>query len=239
MNSPPGAEAGRWECRHDEATEMSREICSDEERFERALTRAIADLGNRVPSAPQLKKLSLHYSMLCKWNQRTNLTRIVEPSEAARLHYAESLFGAKFIGDSRSLLDIGSGAGFPAVPLAVIRPDLDVTALEANQKKSLFLLEIKDALDLANLSVLRARLEDFDWHRYQLLTSRAIDRAEEILPAIISRLSVGQRLMLYCANRLLSALERRAGHSLHPVVHPIPESENRLIALFGRCDPQN
>jgi 16S rRNA (guanine527-N7)-methyltransferase len=114
--------------------------------FSAALVAAVARFGLGPLTVEQSAQLEKHFAMLRKWNQRINLTRIVGAREAAKLHYAESLFGARFIDGERTILDIGSGAGFPAIPLAVARPDVQVTALEANQKKSLFLKEAKDEL---------------------------------------------------------------------------------------------
>ena len=177
----------------------------------------------------QIGQLVRHYALLRRWNKHVNLTRIIESGEAAKLHYAESLFGAKFIAGARTVLDIGSGAGFPAIPLAVARPDVQVTALEANQKKSLFLKEVKDELKLGNVEVATERLEAFDWAGYELLTSRALDRAEEILPAIIEKMRSDQRLMLYCARDLIAKLEAHPGWKIE--THTIPDSESRLIAM--------
>lgn len=185
-------------------------------------------------SEHQFDQLTKHYAMLVHWNRRINLTRIIEPEKAARLHYAESLFGARFIGGPASLLDVGSGAGFPAVPLAVARPDVQVTALEANQKKSLFLKEIKHELRLNNFEVVTTRLEAFDWSSYALLTSRALDRAETTLPAVVDHLAGRQRLMLYCAPELLTAIEQSVSSTFSVKTHPIPQSESRLIAIFSR-----
>ena len=200
--------------------------------FQSELETAIFSFGIPALTEEQTTRLVRHYAMLCRWNQRLNLTRITEPREAARLHYAESLFGARFIAGARTLLDIGSGAGFPAIPLAVARPDVQVTALEANQKKSLFLKEAKDELGLANLKVVTARLEEFDWAGYELLTSRALDRAEAILPSIIERMSAQQKLMLYCGPDLVAKLAGRVKYKIE--THRIPRSEARLIAIFSR-----
>ncbi len=200
--------------------------------FKSELETAISIFGIEELTEEQETRLVRHYSMLCRWNQRLNLTRITEPREAARLHYAESLFGASFIAGAHTLLDIGSGAGFPAIPLAVARPDVQVTALEANQKKSLFLKESKDELGLVNFRVVTARLEEFDWAGYEVLTSRALDRAEGILPSVIERLSAKQRLMLYCGPDLVAKLEGRVNYKIE--THPIPHSEARLIAIFFR-----
>ena len=202
--------------------------------FRAYLEAALSSFDLEALAETQLDQLVKHYSMLRHWNRRINLTRIIEAKEAAVLHYAESLLGVRLIGDATSVLDIGSGAGFPAVPLTVARPDVQVTALEANQKKSLFLKEVKDELDLANFTVVLARLESFDTSSYDLLTIRALDRAEAILPSVIGRLADRQRLMLYCARGLLTTLERSLDSSLSVETHDIPQSESRLIATFSR-----
>ncbi|MEK6301471.1 MAG: 16S rRNA (guanine(527)-N(7))-methyltransferase RsmG [Acidobacteriota bacterium] len=205
-----------------------------ENEFRLAFEAAAVSFGLEALSKAQLEQLAKHYAMLREWNRRINLTRIIAPDEAARLHYAESLFGGRFVKDATSLLDIGSGAGFPAVPLAVARPDIRVTALEANHKKSIFLKEVKDELRLNNFEVVTARLEAFDWSSYDLLTSRALDRGETILPAVVGQLADGQRLMLYCAPDLLTAIEQSLGSRLSVETHPIPQSDSRLIAIFSR-----
>jgi 16S rRNA (guanine527-N7)-methyltransferase len=202
--------------------------------FRASLEAALSSFDLEALTETQLNQLVKHYSMLRHWNRRINLTRIIEAKEAAVLHYAESLLGARLIGDATSVLDVGSGAGFPAVPLTVARPDVQVTALEANQKKSLFLKEVRDELGLANFTVVRARLESLNWSSYDLLTSRALDQAEAILPSVIGRLAGRQRLMLYCARGLLATLERSLDSGLSVETHDIPQSESRLIAMFSR-----
>ncbi len=199
--------------------------------FQSELQTAMASFGIEAITKDQMTQLVRHYAMLCRWNRRLNLTRITEPRAAATLHYAESLFGARFIAAEHTLLDIGSGAGFPAIPLAVARPDVQVAALEANQKKSLFLKEAKDELRLANFRVVTSRLEGFDWGGYELLTSRALDRAEAILPSVIARLRPQQRLMLYCGPDLVAKLETQVKYKIE--THPIPQSEARIIAIFS------
>jgi 16S rRNA (guanine527-N7)-methyltransferase len=203
-------------------------------QFESALAAALSAFGIDALTGRQASQLAKHYSMLREWNRRINLTRIIEPGDAARLHYADSLFGGRFIESARTLLDIGSGAGFPAVPLAVLRPDAHVTALEANQKKALFLNEAKDALGLTNFKVAPVRLESFDLTKFDLLMSRALDRAEAILPSVIRRTSAAQRFMLYCAPDLLAKLSERLAPEYAVEPHAAPQSESRFIAIFHR-----
>lgn len=202
--------------------------------FRTALERALAEFGIEDLPEPQFVQLVRHYLMLHKWNNHINLTRIIEPDEAARLHYAESVYGGRFVGDARTILDVGSGAGFPAVPLAVCLPGAQVTALEANQKKALFLNEVKDELALANFTVARARLEEFDTRPYDLVATRALDRAEAVLPSLIKSLGAGQRLMLFCAPDLLAILDKHLAAEFKAESHPLPQAEARLIALISR-----
>jgi 16S rRNA (guanine(527)-N(7))-methyltransferase RsmG len=201
--------------------------------FRAALETALAEFGIEELSASQLEQLNKHYSMMCRWNRHLNLTRITELVEAARRHYAESLWGGRFIGDARSMLDIGSGAGFPAVPLAVLRADILVTAIEVNQKKALFLNEVRDALGLANFQVVNGRIEDLDWTSQDLLTSRALDRAEEILTEVAIQLRAPQRLMLYCASALADRVNGHLAQGYKEERHAIPQSEARLVALYS------
>lgn len=199
--------------------------------FRSALESDVCDFGVTALSADQISQLVTHYDMICRWNKRINLTRIISPRDAARLHYAESLFGAQFVVE-RTILDIGSGAGFPAIPLAVIKPEVRVTALEANHKKALFLVEARDALRLANFEVVTARLEEFDWAGYELLTSRALDKAEAVLPLVINQMSSNQRLMLYCGPDLIAKLQRESSVACKVETNPIPFSESRVLAIL-------
>jgi 16S rRNA (guanine527-N7)-methyltransferase len=203
------------------------------DEFKKALVAAIASYGLDPLSEEQVGRLVKHYSMIVRWNRRINLTRIIAPEEAARLHYAESLYGGRFMRDVRTILDVGSGAGFPAVPLAVMLTRSRVTALEANQKKSLFLSEVKDALTLDNLSVARCRFEEFDWSGFDIITSRALDRAEVVWPGALEKLKERQRLLLYSSPDLVSKLEVGLPRALRIETHPLPLTDNRVITILS------
>jgi 16S rRNA (guanine527-N7)-methyltransferase len=201
--------------------------------FKPALEAVLQDYNIRPLNEKQMAQLVAHYEMMIVWNRHTNLTRIVNPQDAARLHYGESLFGARFVGEAKKVLDIGSGAGFPAIPLAVMLSDVEITALEANQKKALFLQEAKEALKLENFRVARARVEAFDLGEFDLLTSRALDRAEDVMPQVLKKMRAPQRLMLYCAPDMVDHLKNHISEEYKIEVHKIPESQSRLIAIFS------
>lgn len=120
----------------------------------------------------QLNQLERHYELLARWNQRLNLTRIRDELEAVQLHYCESLFLANYLPPgSQQIVDIGSGGGFPGLPIAIFRPDCEVTLVEAHQRKAVFLKEA--SRELPNVHVRSSRAEDldgtFDW-----LVARAV-----------------------------------------------------------------
>lgn len=211
----------------------NQERTKPEDEFKAALELALKDFQIEPLTEAQINKLVGHYARMTRWNRHTNLTRITAPEDAARLHYAESIFGARFLGEARRVLDIGSGAGFPALPLAIASPQMEVTALESNQKKSLFLHEAKDVLQIANFKVVRARIEDFDWREFDLLTSRALDRAEVVMPTVLRKMSAQQSLMLYCAPEMVVRLKTKLSADYLIETHQIPQSESRILAIFS------
>lgn len=111
-----------------------------------------------LPPAAQTKLLA-YLDLLVKWNHAYNLTAIRDPAAMVPLHLLDSLAVLPFVhGDS--LADLGSGAGLPGIPLAIARPDLQVTLVESNGKKARFLREAVRSLPLANVKIEQARVQD-------------------------------------------------------------------------------
>jgi 16S rRNA (guanine(527)-N(7))-methyltransferase RsmG len=204
--------------------------------FTSELETALGEMGIGALASPQAEKLVRHYEMVRKWNKHLNLTRILEPAEAARLHYAESIYGGRFLTDVATILDVGSGAGFPSVGLAVTNPGIEVTALESSHNKSVFLKEVKDALGLLNFHVVRARWEDTDRGAFDLVTSRALDQAGKLYPNMIASLPAGSSLMLFCSDEMASSLSKGSPGNVNIEIHVIPGTDSRVIALFRRKD---
>lgn len=145
-------------------------------------------------SEQQIDHLYQHYDLLLRWNQRMNLTTIKPGPEIVARHYCESLFFAAHLpaeNDKISLLDLGSGAGFPGIPAAVLKPNWQLTLVESSQRKAVFLRE--SSRHLRNVAVLAARIENAfeyaDW-----VISRAVDPREVLANA--PRLASNIGLML-------------------------------------------
>jgi 16S rRNA (guanine527-N7)-methyltransferase len=126
----------------------------------------------------QLNLLEQHYQLLLRWNKRMNLTRITSVRDAVRYHYCESLYLAQNLPEGAlRIVDIGSGAGFPGIPVAIYRPDCEVHLVESNQRKAVFLGEA--TRNLPNTQVLAVRAEDLT-ETYDWMISRAV-RPDDVL----------------------------------------------------------
>lgn len=129
--------------------------------------------GILTPTEKQLEQMEAHFQLLLRWNEKLNLTRITDLPEAVTRHYGESAFLTAQLPSAAGLriADIGSGGGFPGVPLAILRPDIRVDLVESRTRKAAFLREA--TADLANCRVLAQRAEElagpYDW-----LVSRAV-----------------------------------------------------------------
>lgn len=159
----------------------------------------IADL--LVPYLPDVSaivpQLSIYLDLLLKWNARTNLTAIRDPQEIVRRHFGESLFAARHLDpDTPTLLDFGSGAGFPGLPIALLRSDIQVTLAESQNKKATFLREAIRTLHLST-EVWPGRVESMPAdRRFHTVTLRAVDNMAAALPAAKVRTAPGGLLVL-------------------------------------------
>jgi 16S rRNA (guanine(527)-N(7))-methyltransferase RsmG len=134
----------------------------------KSLRQALAEVGLggvRLGDA-QIQALERHLEMLVKWNRKMNLTSLADVDEIVRRHYAESLWlGSVLPAGPLSIADVGSGAGFPGYPIAVLRPESSVALIESSSRKAVFLRQACRGIE--NLKVIEGRAEDcrerFDW----------------------------------------------------------------------------
>ncbi len=187
----------------------------DQSAFDAALQANLAAM--RVEVGPDsLGLMYAHYQRLVEANRHVNLTRITSPADAAVKHYADSLsllaapwFANRPPSPPLSVLDVGTGAGFPAVPLAIARPHWSITAIDGTNKKVRFVAECAAALGLKNLSTLHARAADLvrqtatptdsnPWaHRFDLILVRAVGRIEQLLTEAVPLLKRKGAIVFY------------------------------------------
>ncbi|WP_414649373.1 16S rRNA (guanine(527)-N(7))-methyltransferase RsmG [Edaphobacter sp.] len=144
-----------------------------------------------LPEVPDgiATQLAVYLDLLLRWNARTNLTAIREPEEIVRRHFGESLFCGLHVGrQTETLLDLGSGAGFPGLPTALLRPEIAVTLAESQNKKATFLREAVRTLQLGDVEVWAGRAEALpETRRFDTVTLRAVDNMAVALVAAVPR----------------------------------------------------
>ena len=148
---------------------------------------------NIVFTEEQLQKFYEYMNLLIEWNEKINLTAIVEPKEIILKHFIDSLTIIKYIEPNKSVIDIGTGAGFPGIPVKIMREDLDITLLDSLNKRIHFLNEVIQKLELKNITAIHARIEEFAKNKqyreaFDVATSRAVANlttlSEYMLPMV-------------------------------------------------------
>lgn len=134
---------------------------------------------NIILAEDTLNKFKVYSDLLKEYNKKFNLTSITEDKDIYLKHFYDSLclFKVKELFNNLTLLDIGTGAGFPGIPIAIVNPNIEVTLLEANAKKCGFLKIVKDELNLENVEIINARAEDYTLktrEKFDIVTSRAV-----------------------------------------------------------------
>ena len=179
-----------------------------------------------------------YLDLLLRWNARTNLTAIRVPEEIVARHFGESLFGAQqmfpagkaSVGLGTSLADVGSGAGFPGLPIKLWVPQLHVTLIEAQQKKATFLREVVRTLELTNVEVRSSRAE-LVTETFDNVTLRAVEHFDRAVATAAKLVRPGGRLVLLIGEDQASGVE-----AVLPVVRwekpqLIPGSRRRVVVL--------
>ena len=137
-------------------------------------------------TAISIEKISSFLSELLSWNQKINLTAITDPEEVAEKHIIDSLIPAKYIPENSSLIDLGTGGGFPGVPLKIFMPNLSVTLVDSVRKKVNFLKYVIGMLKLENITAHQLLVEDLADHpdfagRFDVVISRAFTALDRFL----------------------------------------------------------
>jgi len=171
-------------------------------------------------SSAQLQDISTYIDMLLRWNARMNLTAIRDPEEIVVRHFGESLFAARHLfprDTSRSnqstvakgrarVADIGSGAGFPGIPIKLWAPEIALTLVESNQKKATFLREVVRSLTLTDIDIQNVRAEKVAPRPgFDVVILRAVERFAEALPKAGSLVAASGRIGLLIGSAQLAA----------------------------------
>ncbi len=196
----------------------------------------LAEVGVAL-GEPALAILRTHFDLLLHWNRKINLTAIRDPEQILRRHFAESLFLTKVVPLGPGVLyDVGSGAGFPGLPLKAAYPELGLVLVESSQKKAAFLKEVIRQAGIRSARVKVARIEVVNRgageERADWITMRAVGRVEALLPDLRRLLAPAGQVALFLGAADAGGAAAVAGFDWQEPVR-VPGSERRVI-LVGR-----
>jgi 16S rRNA (guanine527-N7)-methyltransferase len=182
---------------------------------------------------PAIAGVDAYLNLLLKWNARINLTSVRDPVEMIRRHFGESFFAAATLlspEDALAAVDLGSGAGFPGIPLAMFAPETQVTLIEANGRKAAFLNEVVRGLGLKNVRVFNGRAETYP-EKADLVTMRAVEKFDLALPLALSLVKPGGRLAL-----MVGAVQADEAKAQAPAVEwsgavVVPGGKSRVLLI--------
>ncbi|GAB4453867.1 MAG: 16S rRNA (guanine(527)-N(7))-methyltransferase RsmG [Anaerolineae bacterium] len=215
--------------------------------MEDSLYHGAAALGLTLTDA-QLAAFDAYRRELLRWNEQVNLTRIVDPAEITSKHFLDSLsvwVALRQLPGAKRVIDVGSGAGFPGLPLKIALPHLQVTLLESTGKKTKFLQHVVQLLDLRGVTILTARAEEAGRqpaHRgqYDVAVARAVAALPVLAEYLLPLVRVGGRAIAQKGQAPADELRAAAnalgilgGKALPPLPVSVPglEGERHLIVL--------
>lgn len=155
-----------------------------------------ATLINIELQEEQIEKMYVFMNEMIAWNKNVNLTAIIEPEEIILKHFIDSLTIAKNIKINASVIDVGTGAGFPGIPLKIIREDLNIVLLDSLNKRVTFLNHIIDTLHLKKIEAVHARVEEFAKNKkyresFDIATSRAVANLSTLSEYLLPMIKIG------------------------------------------------
>ena len=202
------------------------------------LNQLLTESGHPLLAPETAEKFTAYLTLLQKWNARTNLTAIRDEEGILSRHFLESILCAhKLPKNLSSLLDFGSGAGFPGLPIALIRKEISVTLAESQNKKAAFLREAVRTLGL-NTKVHSNRAETLH-STFDCVTLRAVDNMPQAIPAAIQRLAPQGWLAIMTTTEDAPSIQAQASQSTHCTwspLQPLPEGTNRTLLLGQRSN---
>ena len=150
----------------------------EKKRFEEEMSKKSKILGVRF-SVEQIEQFYKYMNLLIEWNEKMNLTAITEPKEIILKHFIDSITILKYIDDNSKLVDVGTGAGFPGLPIAIMNPNVEVTLLDSLNKRINYLNIVVRELGLKNVTTIHSRAEDGARkqelrEKFDVATSRAV-----------------------------------------------------------------
>ncbi len=191
------------------------------------------------PTSDQIAGFAVHARELMKWNKRINLTAISDPFDIAVNHFIDSLAPIPYISDFANLLDIGSGGGFPGIPIKIATPSLEVTLIDGSRKKTSFQRHVIRTLNLTGIEAHHIRAEQFvqERRKFDVVVCRALTSLERFVQWGAPFLSDCGILLALKGRNAESEAESLPDGFKHKIIHyraPITKSRRSIVMISRR-----
>jgi 16S rRNA (guanine527-N7)-methyltransferase len=195
--------------------------------------------GSRQLLALHGKTFDLYFRLLVKWNKAYNLTAITKRDEVFEKHFIDSLAPLDILPAKGRLLDIGAGAGFPGIPLKIVRPSLSVTLLDAVDKKCLFCEAVVRELGLKDIDVVHGRAEDkavtTKLGKFDVVISRATFKLPELVKMAVPYLKDGGKMIAMKGSEEISNFKFQISNFSEKIVkYNLPGGARRSLFIISR-----
>jgi 16S rRNA (guanine527-N7)-methyltransferase len=185
------------------------------------------------PSLVRCEQIRTYIELLLRWNKKMALTTITDPLEILRRHFGESMFAVHEIPIRHGrLADVGTGAGFPSIPISMVASEVECVLIESNQKKATFLAEAARTLQLKNIEVFRGRMEDYatSSDNFDFSVSRALGMHDAFLRWSAEHLTPRGKVVYWIGDDAVVSISANSAWNWRPAVR-IPESRSRALLI--------
>lgn len=213
--------------------------------YEKCLQDA-CDYAGITLNEQMLDMFEIYYTELIDWNEQINLTAITDKQDVYLKHFADSIYGTKFMPQNCSLCDIGTGAGFPAVVVKIVRPDIVITLVDALEKRIKFLNELITKLGLINITALHLRAEDVKFkqsylNRFDIVTARAVAKMNTLTEYCLPFVKPNGKFVAYKSNKIeqevldcKKAVQVLGGGNIDLKEYQLDAETSRLIVVVDK-----
>lgn len=185
---------------------------------------------------PICNSIRSYIELLLRWNQKIALTTITDPLQILRLHFGESMFAVNEVPIRHGrLADVGTGAGFPAIPISMVIPGLECTLIESNHKKATFLAEVVRSLRLERIQVFRGRMETYpiSAQKFDFAVSRALGMHQAFLDWSANQLCPGGSVIYWIGDEDGAKIAKESAWNWRSLSR-IPDSQNRSLLIGSK-----
>jgi 16S rRNA (guanine527-N7)-methyltransferase len=190
-----------------------------------------------IATTPALcASIRAYVELLLRWNRKIALTTITDPLEILRLHFGESMFAVNNVPIRHGrLADVGTGAGFPAIPISMAIPELESVLIESNQKKATFLAEVVRTLNLERIQIFRSRMESYpvSSQKFDFVLSRALGMHQTLLEWSAHQLKPSGSVIYWIGDEDGAKIAKDSGWTWRALSR-IPDSQNRALLIGSK-----